>query len=191
MAVNKRLKKSGYYGSATSNGKKLMSALTQQVKQLDSLGELLLEEICKLFVDRARQRLVESGYDVGHLTGNIYYRKYGKGKYRIGIKNNSQKEIMYFLEFGTGVVGEDNPHEMADDIGWQYGIGTNIEDYNSDNEFPTGWNSLGEFVGWRGWFYKGGRFTSGLKAVSYIYDTLNNDMEEILEEAKRRVYGTI
>lgn len=190
MAINKRLKKSGYYGSATTTGKQLIAELTRRTKQIDALGERLIEEVCKLFVERAKQRLVDSGYNVEHLTSNIYYRRYDKNKYRVGIKNNAQKEIMYFLEFGTGVVGEDNPHEMADEIGWEYDTGTNIEDYASDSEFPTGWNSLGEFVGWRGWYYGGGSFTSGLKAVSYLYDTLKNDMDDILEEAKRRVYGT-
>ena len=194
MAINKELRKSGYFASATTNAKRIISNLTKRIKKIDKYGERVLEQVCILFVEEARQRLLDSGYDVRNLLNNITYRKYGENKYRVGIRNNNQKEIMYFLEFGTGVVGEDDPHPAADEFNWEYNVGSFIEDWASDeHDIPTGYNSLNEFVGFRGWWYndpKTGRikFTSGLHAVAYIYDTMQEDnMKRIIERAKEIV----
>lgn len=193
MAINKGLRKSGYFASATTNAKKVISNLTKKVRQLDKYGEKLLEQVCILFVQRAKERLLESGYDVRSLLKNIWYRPYGNNKYRIAIRDNNQKEIMYFLEFGTGIVGEDNPHEKAAEYGWEYNVNNRAEDWASEEHyFPTGYNSQGEFVGFRGWWYidpttKSMSFTSGLKAVSYIYDTIKFDMPDIIKQAKEMI----
>lgn len=198
MAINKTLKKSGYYGSATSNGKNLIKHITKRIREIDSYGDRLLEEVCKIFVQQAQSRLIDSGYNVGSLIKNIYYQKYGKNKYRVGIRNNNQKAIMYFLEFGTGIVGDNDPHEMANEVGWEYIIHPENLASNTGYKYPlpTGYNSLNEYVGLNGWYYTDPstgqlKFTSGLKAVSYLYDTFREDsMAKIIETAKRRLNGT-
>lgn len=194
MAINKNLGKA-YYAGATSNGSQLIKNLTKRFQQLDQYGERLVEEISKVFVEEAQKRLWASGYDVGGLLNNIYCQPYGKNKWRVGIKNNSEKPIMYFLEFGTGLVGADNPHPDASKYGWQYIVHpenivpTNGQNYDS-YVVPSGFNSLGEYVGMEGWYYYDEnnqlRFTSGLHAVAYIYDTIK-DFDTVKKIALERV----
>ena len=112
------------------------------------------------------------------------------------ISPKTQKEIMYFLEFGTGIVGLDNPHPKANQVGWEYIVNpenlAGNSGYNKDL-VPSGYNSLGEYVGYEGWYYYDPetgelQFTSGLKAVSYIYDTMREEnMRKIIERAKEMV----
>lgn len=194
MAINRSLGKS-YYASATSNGSQVIKNITRRFQQLDQYGERLVEEIAKVFVEEAQKRLWASGYDVGDLLNNIYCQPYGKNKWRVGIKNNDEKPIMYFLEFGTGLVGADNPHPSASELGWQYIVHpenivpTNGQNYDSYVR-PSGFNSLGEYVGMEGWYYYDEnnelRFTSGLKAVAYIYDTIK-DLDTVKKIALERV----
>lgn len=196
MAIRKGYRDIGYFAEANTNAKKVVSNLTARLRRLDKYGEQVLEQVCKLFVQKAQIRLLNSGYNVKNLVNNIHYRKYGNGKYRVGIRNNKQKEIMYFLEFGTGIVGLMHPHEKADDIGWEYIMyPENLVSNNPDFKNPiksSGRNSLGEEVGTDGWYYydpvdNSLQFTSGLKAVSYIYDTMRDDMKDIIREAKEMV----
>ena len=73
MAINKGLRKSGYFAEANTNAKKVISSLTRRIKKLDEYGEKLLEQVCILFVEEAKQRLFDSGYEVSRLLDNIYY----------------------------------------------------------------------------------------------------------------------
>lgn len=195
MAINSDLRNSGYFVGATTNGLKVIQEITKDLKKkVDAYGSAILEKVCKIFVERAKIKLASSGYNVSSLLDNIYYQKYGDNKYRIGIKNNKDKPIMYFLEFGTGVVGMRNRHPKAGEVGWEYLVSPeNLASNAGYNRYyiPNGTNSLGEDVGYEGWYYndpKTGelKFTSGLKAVSYIYDTLQ-EMDEIIAQAKKEV----
>ena len=163
--------------------------LNKIISNYDKYVDTILEEICQEIVNEAKTKLLESRYDVLGLLNNITYTKYGKGKYRVGVRNNSQKEIMHFLEFGTGIVGKDNPHPKASDIGWNYVTNPeNIVDY----ENSTGYNSIGEYVGTEGWFYFDKQlnrfvFTSGLKPVRYLYDTIKKtNIDKIVKRVKAR-----
>lgn len=186
MAINKGLKKSGYYAGATTNGSKVVRNLTIWFKNLTDYTEELVGEMANIFVQLARERLINSGYNVNHLADNIYAVKSGNNKWRIAFKNNNEKPIMYFLEFGTGLVGKKEPHPNASKVGWRYVINpNNIVPSNGQryNSFvtPSGYNSLGEYVGYEGWYYYDENndlcFTSGLKAVAYIYDTVEQDLK--------------
>lgn len=159
--------------------------LNDVISKYDKYSDTILSEICEQLVEDAQRNLLISGYDVYNLLDNITYQKYGENKYRVGIKNNEDKDIMYFLEFGTGIVGQDRPHPMADEVGWEYVVNP---DNMVSNEKASGYNSVGDFVGGIGWWYevddptkahaynrKTGRyyaFTSGLKSVKYLYDAI-------------------
>lgn len=173
--TDKFLRQTGYFIGATTNGSKVIKQITQDLKEnVDKYGERLLEKVCQIFVQLAQYNLLKSGYNVSSLVDNIFYTRYGKNKYRVGIRNNTQKPIMYFLEFGTGAVGRENQHPLAGEIGWEY----LVNKHRTSNGIE-GWTyydeTTSEYV-----------FTRGLKAVSYIYDTLQ-EMPKIIEEAKRKV----
>ena len=177
MASNNIYRQTGYFIRANTNGKSIIDEIKRDLKKdVDKLGKQLLQRVCEIFVEIAKNNLLASGYNVDNLVDNIVARPYGDNKYRIGIRNNSEKPIMYFLEFGTGVVGRDNPHPEASQIGWQY----LMNQHKSKNGNPL-----------NGWYYYDEErdewvFTRGLKAVSYLYDTLQQ-MPQIIEQAKKEI----
>ena len=99
------MSKSNFKVYMSSNIPQFRQYLNKTISNYDKYADTILEEICQRIVLEAQQRLITSGYSVNNLVKNITYQKYGKNKYRVGIRNNEQKDIMYFLEFGTGIVG--------------------------------------------------------------------------------------
>lgn len=158
-----------------TNIPKFRKYLNKVISNYDKYYDTILEDICKEIVYQAKERLILSGYNVSVLLDNITYRKYGKNKYRVGIKSNKEKDIMYFLEFGTGIIGKENPHPQAKDINWNYISNPENIVYNPNS---SGINSIGDYVGQEGWFYFDNEkqkyvFTSGLRPIRYFYDTIN------------------
>jgi hypothetical protein len=171
----------------SSNIPQFRQYLNRIISNYDKYADTILEEICQRIVSEAQERLIMSGYNVIDLVDNITYQKYGKSKYRVGIRNNNAKDIMYFLEFGTGIVGQANKHPMANEIGWDYVMHPENIVYN---KWSSGINSVGEYVGKEGWWYevpseteanwitedgKMYAFTSGLKPVRYFFDTIKKE----------------
>jgi hypothetical protein len=188
MSVSNDYRRTGYFIEMQTNSKEFAKRMTARLKRYDNRGSEILEEACKIFVAEARERLINSGYIVSQYSNNIDYKRYGNDKYRIYIKENNEKEIMYFLEFGTGLVGEQTPHPKANIVGWKYVINP---DNIVTNENASGVNSLGMNVGQDGWFYfdedtQSIKFTSGLIAVRYLYDTMK-DLRNIITKATRIV----
>lgn len=191
-------------------GTNAKSVLTDVAKTLRTEMRKYMDEyartVAEIFVEDAKERLRNSGYNnVSRLAENIFYqRSVGYGNYRIGIKENEDKETMFYLEFGTGFVGEENPHEKASEVGWEYAINRDATFFNGmpmyfDLTKPMGQQGLYSIdaptpdpsKGERGWIYRDEQTgtlvaTSGLKAVSYIYDTLK-DIENIKKKAKERM----
>ena len=192
-------------------GTNAKSVLTEVSKTLRIEMKKYLNEyartVAEIFVEDAKKRLKASGYNNSEkLAENIFFqRSVGYGNYRIGIKgDNETKEVMFYLEFGTGFVGRDNPHDMASEVGWEYAINENAVDSQGkpiyfDLTKPKGQQGLNSFYaptpdpkkGMKGWIYKDKETgalvaTSGLKAVSYIWDTFK-DIENIKKKAKERM----
>lgn len=46
---------------------------------------------------------------------------YNKQKHRVTV--SAQGKDIRFLEYGTGTIGENNPHPKADEVGWKYNSG--------------------------------------------------------------------
>lgn len=170
------MSKSNFKVYMSSNIPKFRQYLNRIIANYDKYADTILEEICQNIVQEAQERLLFSGYDVDRLVNNIVYQKYGENKYRVGIKNNEDKDIMYFLEFGTGIVGRENKHPKANDIGWQYVV---HPEKMVENKYSIGINALGEYVGYTGWYYYdedgNKQFTSGLKPIRYFYDTIKKE----------------
>lgn len=81
-----------------------------------------------------------------------------------------------FLEYGTGIVGKENPHPAANEVGWEYDIDT-IHKRN----FKDG----------RGWFYKDSIYgtrvrTHGMVGARHMYKA-SVDLRSRLNILKRRI----
>ena len=99
-------------------------------------------EVVKVFVNRAKDRLEKAKRDftpesasmISSVKDNIYYesepyftKSKTTGKFKevtrsyVRVRNDPQNLLM-FLEYGTGLEGEVNPHPESTKIGWNYAI---------------------------------------------------------------------
>lgn len=121
---------------------RLRQKIKDKIKQIENFDDEVLGLACDVFVQRARKRLVENANTnqrdlLESLKGNIYHRK-SKDRHQVIVENDAEG-LMMFLEYGTGLVGEEMPHEEASRIGWDYAI--NEPDYVNYGDK-------------RGWFFK-------------------------------------
>lgn len=142
-------------------------------KEIDDLPKDI-EKILDEAVIYCMKNTPISDKDGRHLRFNTYWEKTSDG-YRIV----QEGENVTYVEFGTGVVGENSPHPEASDFGWKYGIGEHI--------FTTK-------DGRRGWFFpleSGGevqvRFTEGQKANMQMYKTARWLEERLDREIKMKM----
>ena len=152
----------------------------------------VLDEFGELFAERARYYLVNDGYNTQKYQRYIIY---DKSKHRVVIKSprSQEPDIMWYLEYGTGIMGVEDPHEEAFNIGWRYAI----------NRFSgSAWKVVGGIEGWffqkrsrfvysaegdfkaRG--HKNSYFTSGIQPIRYLYKA-KQDKDKLLAKAKRIV----
>lgn len=122
-------------------------------------------EVVKVFVNNAKARLDKASSDftpessimISSIKDNIYYetepyffKNKTSGRYEsvnrsfVRVRNDPQNLLM-FLEYGTGLVGESQPHPEANSISWDYAI--NKPKYR---KLPTRENDT---FGGLGWFF--------------------------------------
>lgn len=168
-----------------------------KIEQFNQLEDELPRRMCEVFVKRARQRLLQNANTdqidlIMSLLGNIYYRK-GRNGYQVIIRQDPEG-LMMFLEYGTGLIGEADPHPESGEVGWEYAVNasSNSKAYRSVN---------GRF----GWFFRtdsdetyiektdsnrrdGGTlvFSQGIKPVRYIYET-KLELEDVLRRSRGNI----
>lgn len=195
-----------FYGqgiNVTTNAQQVLTNISNMIRGVKDSAENLSEWSARELVNDARINLKNSGYNVSKYLGNIEWKEHKSKKYyTVSIKDNSDKDIMYYLEYGTGFVGKEKPHPMAKTAGWDYAINEGADWYfdiddpmtfsDRHNLGTTSYNRLGEDVGDKGWFYKDehGRLnvTSGLKSVAYLYNAFDkfNDPNGAYDRALAR-----
>ena len=163
------------------SAKEIEKARQQLIEYQDDLNEkldLFVQKLCEKGVEIAKEKVsVHDAIDTGELLNSIDLRE---GDI---IKNGSQWFIYTdcdyakFIEFGTGVIGENSPYPTSTPIEWNYASGKTI--------FTT-------IDGRTGWYYptKDGqaRFTEGQPSRPFMYETALELREQILEVAKE-VFG--
>ncbi len=188
MAISDIHYRTGTLLRVTSNGQQVLSKITKRLQKIVSIADDLARTVAEIFVERAKRNLIDFGREnnysnMAHYADNIYVHKYKNNNYRVGIKENSDKPVMFLLEFGTGLVGKDGVHDIegfarfATENGWQYATTQSTYSYNK------------RFDNWGWWFFdeKTNKFvfTSGLYPVAYLFRTIN-ELPDIIKEARRR-----
>lgn len=133
----------------------------------DKAAEEITRALTRTGAELARQNASYMDiYDSGELVKGIaeeYVGGFGKD-YAIGYVHSTAPHSA-FCEFGTGVVGADNPHPNVTIPGWRYDV-----------------NEHGE----KGWWYKGDdgewHWTRGMPSRPYMYETARK-LTEIAEYA--------
>ena len=135
--------------------------LQQYQKDVKSKTRLLLQRLTDLGADIARIKIVSLGaYYSGELLSGVdgYYSP----ALNVGFVRVTSDHVA-FVEFGTGVVGQTNPHKNGEYLAkaaWQYATGAKI--------FTTKDGRVG-------WIYPtddgGFRFTEGMQSRPFMYET--------------------
>ena len=126
-----------------------LNNVKQQLRSfIDKAQKDMTEEISKLiaytFRDVARRRLIKTNNAISqqqavikNVAQSIMVRKYKSG-YKVVLSRQTDPEgLLMFLEFGTGLVGKNNQHSWAGNIGWQYAI--NEDKYKTRSNGKEGW----------------------------------------------------
>ena len=135
--------------------------IMQYQKDVENKVRLLIQRLTDLGAEIARIKIVSMGaYYSGELLSGVdgYYSP----TLNIGFVRVTSDHVA-FVEFGTGVVGQNNPHKNGEYLSiaaWQYAVGPKI--------FTTKDGRVG-------WIYPtddgGFRFTEGMKSRPFMYET--------------------
>lgn len=153
-----------YESDLSSNGlKRLAKEIEQYKKDLKVSTSVGLQTLAKLGTQVALQE--GSRFSTNLIKGNVTWYKVTDEHYVITTLN----PLLTLLEYGTGVIGENNPSKTAIKNGYQYKIGSKIKTY-------TITYASGITVEKEGWFYydkkKGKvRFTQGLPPRPFFETT--------------------
>ena len=167
-----------YVSDLSSNGlQRLSKELEKYEKNLDVSVDYGLQTLAKLGTDIALQE--GSRFSDNLIKGNVTWYKVEKEHYVITTLN----PLLTLLEYGTGVIGQNNPSPTAIKNGYQYKIGSKIKTY-------TITYASGITVEKEGWFYfdkkKGKvRFTQGLPPRPFFETTA-----KFLHEVAPRYVGS-
>lgn len=153
--------------------------LNQYKKDLEKKVTLLMQRLTDLGAEVARVKIVSMGaYYSGELLSGV--EGYFSPSLNVGFVRVTSDHVA-FVEFGTGVVGQANPHkngEYLSKAAWQYATGPKI--------FTTQDGRVG-------WIYPtddgGFRFTEGMESRPFMYETALEIQREFPRIAKE-VFGS-
>lgn len=148
------------------NSRSIDSAIKQVAayrKKVKDAATFLVHELTEQGVLIAQLRVVDmNALDSGELMNNIDSQYRGN----VGIVVADSKHAA-FVEFGTGIVGADNPHPEVAIAGWRY----------DTNEH-----------GVLGWWYEGkdgkAKWTKGMPSRPYMYQTAQMLRQLVVPTAK-------
>ena len=138
-----------------------INELKEYQKSVENKTRLLVQRLTDYGAEIARIKIVSMGaYYSGELLSGV--DGYFSPLLNVGFVRVTSDHVA-FVEFGTGVVGQNSPHkngEYLSKAAWQYATGAKI--------FTTKDGRVG-------WIYPtddgGFRFTEGMKARPFMYET--------------------
>ena len=163
---------------SVSDINKAIKDLMEYKKELNEKIDIFVKKLAEKGVEIAKDKVTSyQAIDTGELLDSITLKAGDV------VKNGSTYYIYTdcnyasFVEFGTGVVGEDTyPKEFPEDVNWNYASGTCV--------FTTK-------DGRTGWYYPtedGYRFTEGMESRPFMTETAIMLSMQVLEVAKE-VFG--
>ena len=159
--------------------KQAIRDLKRYKKEIERKTRLLLQTLTDEGAEIARVKIVNMGaYYSGELLSGVdgYYSP----SLNVGFVRVTSDHVA-FVEFGTGVVGQNSPHkngEYLSKAAWQYASGAKI--------FTTKNGKIG-------WIYPtddgGFRFTEGMASRPFMYETAL-ELQRKFKQLATEVFGT-
>ena len=162
--------------NSIANARRRLHAYKRRVQ---NKTKLLVQKLTDYGAEVARVKIVGMGaYATGELLSGVdgYYSP----SLNVGFVRVTSDHVA-FVEFGTGVVGQSNPHKNGEYLSmasWQYASGAKI--------FTTK-------AGRVGWIYPtddgGFRFTEGMPSRPFMYET-SLELHSKCEQMAKEVFST-
>lgn len=159
--------------------KNAVKELRKYKKRIETKTRLLVQRLTDYGAEIVRVKIVNMGaYYSGELLSGVdgYYSP----SLNVGFVRVTSDHVA-FVEFGTGVKGQNNPHkngEYLSKAAWQYASGAKI--------FTTQDGRVG-------WIYPtddgGFRFTEGMESRPFMYETAL-ELQGKFDEMAKAVFGT-
>lgn len=157
--------------------KQLQKDIEKYQNSIEYKARLLAERLAEMGVEIARVRV--SSLDAvftGELIQSIHteYRGSTRGGAIFCVVAGTDHAV--FVEFGTGIVGQENPYPytLPDGMSWEYASGKTIRQL-ADGRY--------------GWFYPGDNgqwyFTEGMPARPFMYETSLELQKKVVSVAKK------
>lgn len=153
---------------------KAIKKLTDYKENLDSKIDEFVKRLAEKGVDIAKEKVAVY---TGELRESIDYRKNETEDTKKSYLIYTDCKYAVYVEFGTGVVGEDNPHPLSEEIGYEYKIGEKIY---TTADGKTGWWYVDRF-GVK-------RFTEGMESRPFMYET-SEELTLMVTEIAKEVFG--
>ena len=165
--------------NADNGIKSAIKELRQYRKGVETKTKLLVQRLTDYGAEIARVKIVNMGaYYTGELLGGV--DGYFSPTLNAGFVRVTSDHVA-FVEFGTGVVGQNNPHkngEYLSKAAWQYASGAKI--------FTTQDGRVG-------WIYPtddgGFRFTEGMPSRPFMYETAL-ELQRKFKQMAKEVFST-
>lgn len=162
------------FGLSPSEINRAIAELKQYKADLTYKTQLLAERLAEQGVFIARLKIAE--YDAVDTTELLQSINYEPG----GLIKDGSKWIVYtdcphaaFVEFGTGLTGNQNPHPDTSLANWRY-------DVNEHGE--AGWRYLNPIDGQWHW-------TKGMRSRPFMYET-GQELEKMVKSIAKEVFGS-
>lgn len=163
---------------SVSSIRQLQKDLKEYKNSLEYKCKLLSEKLAERGVEIAKIRI--SSLDAvftGELINSIHSEDKGyenKKAIFIIVTNN---EHAAFVEFGTGIIGQDSPYpyELPEGVAWEYATGETIRQL-ADGRY--------------GWFYpRDGKwyFTQGMPARPFMFET-SLELQKIIVDVAKEIF---
>src|SRR5690554_1138589 len=161
--------------------------INQAIKELDAVkrnvnqkAKDLVRKLTDRGVEIAKVKIQEmDAVYLGELLGSI--EGYFSESSGIGIIHTGNAWHAIFVEFGTGIVGENNPHPLATEHGWDYDVNNHGEKgwfYPTDDpNLAVTTTDDGQMLGW----------TRGMAHRPFMYET-QKQLEEECERIAKEVF---
>lgn len=147
---------------------RLIKDIKQYKRELTEKVNLLIEELTDYGVQVAKAQVRELGaWYTGELESSI--EGYFSPSVGVGIIKAGAPYAVY-VEFGTGIVGKNQPHPSPDD--WRYDI---------NEHGDSGWWYFNDNTGRMQW-------TKGMPSRPFMYNTAR-ELENACERIAREVFG--
>lgn len=161
---------------STSSVERLKNDLMKYQRDMEYKTKLLAERLAELGVEIARVQLADlDAIFTGELTQSIHSEYKGSLKNGVIFAVVADSKHSIFVEFGTGVVGKQDPYPypFPEGVSWEYATGKTIRQL---------------IDGRYGWFYPSGDgkwyFTEGMPSRPFMYNTALELESKIVEIAK-------